>query len=451
MSISDGQYAAWLAKLNASRLVLAEMHHAKGVKYVATGAFMSLPSDSYPNRPYDDCLEKAVDITTRIDGQVSFGEITLTDDGSITEWISLAWQGHAIKLYLGDPDWARDDFRLLAQGRNGGIAEAKRGAITFKMEDESSVLDELIDTGQLPDGAGPVPLALGSVYNAPLYRVSSQALTYRASFLPVISVSAKTNGAEVTHSTDLSAGTVTLDAQFGDITGDIEEQHNTPQKLAEWVAGYYGIAIGDIDLPTYRVGLYYNGEVSGRQVLEDLCTGLGAYWYVDELNALVVRQHKLPSKADVTIVGDDIIYDRCRLTETEPPWRTLTLRWGRNYSPLSTVASVVDESFPSEGIRLRTEWRESRATQDVSDFPLAERVARDSCIQDEKDAATERDRLLSLRSEMREIWTIESSLSYLSAGQSVNVHHRRLEGRLGRLLVVGRSPTRENSNLEVWV
>ncbi|WP_411572209.1 hypothetical protein ACK8HJ_21230 [Vreelandella titanicae] len=451
MSISDGQYAAWLANLNASRLLLAEMHHAGGIKYVATGPFMSLPSDSDANRPYDDCLETAVDITTRIDGQVTFGEVTLMDDGSITDWLFLAWQGHPIRLYLGSPKWARDDFRLLAQGRNGGIREARRGAITFRMDDESSVLDEPIDTGQLPDGAGPVPLALGSVYNAPLYRVDTQTLTYRGSFLPVTSISAKANGARLTHSTDMAGGTVTLTDKFGDITGDIEEQHNTPQQVVEWVAAHYGIAIGDVDLPAYRVGLYYNSEVSGRQILEELCNGLGAYWYLNEVNALVARQHKLPLTADVTIVGDDINYDRCRLTDTEPPWRRLTLRWGRNYSPLSNVASVLDEEEPAEATRLRTEWRESRAEQDVSNYPLAERVTRDSVIQDETDAATERDRLLQLRSERREIWSIETSLSYVSAGQVVSVQHRRLEGRLGRLLVVGRSPTRENSNLEVWV
>ena len=451
MSISDSQYASWLANLNARRLLLAEMHYAGGIKYVATGPFMSLPSDSDPNRPYDDCLESAVDITTRTDGQVTFGELIILDDGSNTDWLSLDWQGHPIRLYLGDPKWSRDDFRLLAQGRNGGYRGAKRGEIPFRMEDESSVLDKGIDTGELPNDAGPVPLALGSVYNAPLYRVDTQTLTYRASYLPVISISAKANGASVTHSTDTEEGTVTLSDQFGDITGDIEEPHNTPQKVAEWVASYYGIAIGEIDLPSYRVGLYYNGEVTGRQILEELCNGLGAYWYLNEVNALVVRQHKLPVSADVTIMGDDINYDGCQLSETEPPWRGITLRWGKNYSPLANVAAVLDEEDPAEAARLRTEWRESRASQEVNNYPLAERVTRDSVIQDETDAATERDRLLHLRSERREIWSIETSLSYVSAGQVVSVQHRRLEGKLGRLIVVSRSPTRENSNLEVWV
>lgn len=452
MSISDGQYLAWLAQLNADRLLLAELHHAGGIEYVATGPFMSLPSDSDPNRPYVACLKKAVDITARIDGQISFGEVSVSGDALVIGWLPLAWQGHPIKLFLGAPSWARDDFRLLAQGRNGGISNAKRGSITFRMDDESSVLDEVIDTGQLPNDAGPVPLALGSVYNAPLTRVATQTLTYRGSYLPVTSIVAKDNGNPVVHTTNAAGGTVELAQPLsGTLTGDIEEPHNTPQQIVEWVAAHYNIAIGDIDLPAYRVGLFYNGEVSGSQILNDLKEGLGAYWYLNEVNALVMRQHKLPVAADVTIVRDDIFYGKLTLSETQQPWRSLTLRWGKNYSPLSTVAAVLNDEAPDEAARLRTEWRESHASQDTSDYPQAERVTRDSAIQDETDAATERDRLLALRAYRREVWDIEARLPPVYVGQAVNVDHGRLEGRLGRLINVGRSPTKGSTNLGVWV
>lgn len=452
MNISDGQYLAWLARLNADRLLLAELHHSAGIHYVATGPFMSLPSDADPNRPYVDCLKKAVDITGQIDGHTTFGEITLTGDHLITEFIGLAWQGHPIKLFLGDPSWARDDFRLLAQGRNGGISQAKRGAVTFIMDDESSILDEVIETGQLPDDAGPVPLALGSVYNAPLFRVDTQTLTYRGSYLPVSSILAKDNGNPVEHTTDVAEGTVELaDPLIGTLTGDIEEAHNTPRKIVEWVAARYGLAVADVDMPDYRVGVFYTGEVSGSQILNELIEGLGAYWYLNEVNALVMRQHKLPVSADVTIVRDDIFYDKLTLSETQQPWRSLTLRWGRNYAPLSTVAKVINDENASEATRLRGEWRESHASQDVSDYPQAERVTRNSVLQNEQDAITERDRLLVQRSTQRNVWSIEARLPPVHVGQTVAVDHGRLEGKLGRLLNVSRSPTRGRTNLEVWV
>lgn len=451
MSISDGQYLAWLAKTNVTRMLLAELHHADGIEYVATGPFMSLPSDADPNRPYIACIKKAVDVTTRTDGNTTFGEVTLIGDQLAADWLDLKWHGHLIKLFLGAPDWARDDFRLLAQGRNGGPQGAERGKLVFRMDDESKVLDEIIDTGQLPNDAGPVPLALGSVYNAPLTRIDTQTLTYRGSYLPVTSIAAKANGAMLTHSTDAAAGTVTLNDQFGDITGDIEEPHNTPQRIVEWVAAHYNLAISDIDLPPYRVGLFYSGEATGRQILNAVKEGLGAYWYLNELNELVMRQHKAPVAADVTIVRDDIFYGKLVLSETEQPWRSLTLRWGRNYSPLSNVAAALDENSPAEATRLRTEWRESYASQDVSDYPMAERITRDSIIQDETDAITERDRLLSLRSVQRNTWSIEARFPPVFAGQVAAVDHGRLQGKLGRLINVSRSPTKAVTSLGFWV
>ncbi|RUR43379.1 hypothetical protein [Vreelandella populi] len=449
--MTEPQYENWLADLSASRILLAELHHSQGVEYVATGPFISRPTDSDPNRVYDDCLTAAVDISTRIDGLVGFGQVALLDDGSITHWAANAWQGHPIRLYLGGPDWSRDDFRLLANGRNGGISDARRGVLSFVMEDESSVFDERIDTGQLPDDAGPVPLALGSIYNAPAYLLTPDPYRFKASFLPVTALNPKDNGNPVAHTNQMGDGTFDLSERLkGTLTVDIEEAHNTPQKVCEWVADYYGVPLGDIQLPGYRVGLYYNGDVSGAQILDELCQGLGAYWYRDALGALTVRQRVLPTAAEITLDGDDIEYDQIRLASTEAPWRGLTLRWGRNYSPLTTIAGAIEEDNPGEASRLRKEWRESRKTQAVDDYPLAQHEELNSVIQDEADAATERARLLTLRAQRRETWSIKAFLAPVRVSMAITVDHPRLAGRVGRIASVSRSPTRGTTNLEIW-
>src|SRR5690554_1696224 len=116
--MTDQEYERWLSDLSARRVLLAELHYAGGIEYVATAPYISKPTDADPNRVYDDLLTRAVDISTRIDGLIQFGELTLVDDGQIADWAARAWQGHPIRLYLGGPDWSRDDFRLLAMGRN---------------------------------------------------------------------------------------------------------------------------------------------------------------------------------------------------------------------------------------------------------------------------------------------------------------------------------------------
>lgn len=454
--MTDAQYENWLADLSANRILLAELHYAGGIEYVATGGFISRPTDANPNRPYIDILSKAVDISTRIDGLAGFGQLELYDNGEITDWSNRAWHGHPIILRLGAPNWPLDDFRVLARGRNAGLRDAKRGVIAFDMEDESSIFDQQIDTGELPDGSGPVPLALGSVYNAPAYLLSTAPYAFKASYLAVTALTPKDNGDDTVISTvDLANGSFELSASLvGTLTVDIEEQHNTPLAVCQWVADYYGVTLGDVDLPSYTVGLYYNGGVTGRQILDELCEGLGAYWYRNAVGALTVKQHKEALTADLGLVSDEIVYDKIRLTETQPPWRALTLRYRRNYSTLSTVAGDVEQNNPGEAARLRNEWRESRASQSVSYYPLAEqaeRAERNSVIQNEADANTERDRLLALRGVRRDVWSIEALTPPVQAGMAIAVDHPRLTGRIGRVTNVSRSPTRGTTNLELWL
>lgn len=451
--MTDAQFEAWLADLAAERIVLCELDHAGGTEYVASHPYISLPGDIDPNRVYDDRLAEAVDIETRVDGLTRFGEISLTDDGALSRWVQRAWQGHEIRLYLGGPDWSRNDFRLHARGINNGIASARRGELTFEMIDQSARLDEAIDTGSLPDDAGPVPLALGSIYNAPAFRTSTTTLEYTASYLPCTALTPKDLGNDAVPFTgDLANGTFTLDNYTpSDLTVDIEEAHNTPVAIAQWVADRYGLSVSEATLPAYTVGLYYSGQVTGRQILDDLCAGLGAYWFLDPLNQLVVRQHVAPTAVDLTLFADDIDDGQIELSEVRPPWKALTLRWGRNYAPLSQVAGTVQDNAPSEAVRLQREWSESTAAQAIADYPLAESVTRDSCIANAADAATERDRLLELRRVRHDVWSIDAYLAPVAIGQGIGVEHERLAGVLGRVISVSRSPTRSLTTLEVWV
>lgn len=451
--MTDLDYDAWLDDLSAPRVLLCEMDYAGGTEYVSYYPYISKPSDSVPNRIYLDVLVEAVDIETRLDGLISFGDITLINDGEITHWLDRAWQGHAIRLYLGGPDWSLDDFRLYARGINGGISSAPDSEISFEMVDQSTLLDEPIDTGELPDDAGPVPLALGSVYNAPAYRTDDGTqLEYKTSFLPCVSLTPKEGGSTTLDVTNHpSEGRFVLGAPVSlDLTVDIEEQHNTPALIAQWVAGEYGIPVGEIELPSYAVGLYYSSEVTGRQVLDELCSGLGAYWYIDAFGELVVKQHVIPLVPDVTITVDDIERDQIALTATEQPWASLTLCWGRNHSPLRQVAGVVEDDSPSGAARLKREWSESKATQPADDHPLAEDATRDSCIANATDAATERDRLMALRTVRSDTWEIQGFMPPVDAGMTIEVLHPRVTGLIGRVTAVSRSPTRNETTLEVW-
>ncbi|SDF72903.1 hypothetical protein SAMN05216571_101418 [Onishia taeanensis] len=450
--MTDAAFQAWLDDHAATRIVLAELDHAAGTEYVATHPYISRPGDSDPNRIHDDLLAEAIDIETRIDARLTFGQVRLINDGELDDWLGYAWAGHEIRLYLGGPDWSRDDFRLHARGINQGITGARRGELAFGMLDQSAPLDEPIDTGSLPLDGGPVPLALGSVYNAPAFRVSTSALRYRASYLAAATFTPKELGNGVPHTDDLVGGEFTLDnAPGGALTVDIDEAHNTPAQVVSWVAAQYGITVAESGLPAYAVGLYYADAVSGRQILDDLCVGMGGYWYLNALGELVIKQHIEPSGVDLTLYADDIIASTLELIETQAPWSALTLRWGRNFSPLSTVAGTIEDNDATEAERLKRQWRESTAAQSLPGYPQAEGASRESALTTSADADTERDRLLAMRAVRRDVWRMDAFLPESSVGQAVTVDVAPLAGRAGRIISVNRAPTRGITTLEIWL
>ena len=449
MAITDPQYDDWLANLDVQRVLLAEMDYASGTAYVSTAPFVSQPTDSDPNRVYVDVMQAAVDISQRVDGQVTFGEIELVNDGELDNWQARAWRGHEIRLYLGDPAWARDDYRLFATGINGGISESRRGVLAFEMDERSTVLDTEIDTGQLPDEQGPVPLALGSVFNAPAYLLQPSPYEFEASFLPCTALTPKDNGNPVAHTDNLASGSFELSAGLvGTLTVDIEEQHNTPALVAAWVAAQYGLTVASVGLPGYTVGLYYSDAVTGREILDELCQGVGGYWYLNAVGELVVEQLTVATVADVTLFEDDIVQDSITLREAQQPWRALALKYRRNYNPLSEVAGAVDDVTAQ---RLKNDSRETSASQSLPDYPLAERVERSSVLQSQADAITERDRQLALRSVRRDVWSIDAFLPTITVGDSSAVESGPLLGLTGRVISISRSPTLGATNLEVWV
>ncbi|HBP77755.1 MAG TPA: hypothetical protein DD685_02390, partial [Halomonas sp.] len=287
---------------------------------------------------------------------------------------------------------------------------------------------------------------------APAFRSSTTTLEYTASYLPVTALTPKDIGNPVPHTDDLTNGKFTLsNATQAELTVDIEEAHNTPALIAQWVADQYGIIVGEIDMPAYTVGLYYSNEVSGRQILDELCDGLGAYWYIDQLGELIVRQRSIPTVAEITLFDDDIADGQIALSDTQPPWSSLTLRWGRNYAALRQVAGVIEDDEPNEAARLKREWSESKATQSLQDYPLAEEVVRDTCISNATDAETERDRLLLQRSVRRDIYTIEAFMPVVEVAQAISVEHPRMAGKIGSVISVSRSPTNGTTELGVWV
>ncbi|WIX31254.1 hypothetical protein QO259_10445 [Salinicola sp. JS01] len=439
--MNDQQYRQWLDQPNEQRVMLLELEHAAGVLQVADQPYIAPIADHLDDPVYDDVLIEAVGISTRIDGLIEFGDIRLRDDGGITHWLGYQFRGYPVRAYLGGMHWSRADFRLIAVATNEGIRSWERGELVCAVTDTSSKLDTPIDTGSLELGGNPVPLVLGRCFNVPAYRISTQADTYRVSYLPLSSVQPRDNGNAAPHAKDLANGAFTLDNHPGNastITAAAHEPHDTPMTMVAWIAAHYGLEVSPATaLPEVTVGIQSSSAISGAQILEQLRDTLGAGWMIDALNRLDVRVLTAPTgEPDMTLAPDDIVDGTLELDTVEPPWSALTLRWGRNDAELRGVAATIDDTDPALAARYQRAWSESTVSQALDGHPLATPVTRDTLLQVESDVTAERDRRLAYHAERRERWRVNTYVSTVTVYQSIRVDLAPIAERIGRVIAV---------------
>ncbi|MFG1487651.1 hypothetical protein ABMA58_00205 [Oceanospirillum sp. HFRX-1_2] len=455
MAISDQAYQKWLQAPSVPRVLLAELHHADGIEYVADRPFISRPNDENPNCIYNDVLSAAVDVTSRLDAQTEIGDLQLRDDGSISHWIGYQWRGHDVVLRLGSPDWPLDDSRVIARQINAGIQTAERGSIVLGVYDATAKLDQPIQRDTMPDGAL-VPLVFGAVFGAEALQLDAQTLTYRVSQLPITDLIVRDgNGPVIGHTPDYTNGQFIAAAYTPrTMSCEIVEPHSTAVAIIQWVAQEYDLSVADLSgLPSYTLGLRYASEVTGRQILDDVCAAISAHWSIDLLGQIQVQRLTEPQVPDLVLYADDIEYGGIRLVSTQEPLAQLTLQYGRNHTPMTEVAGSIHDSDPALAQRLRSEWQSSSANNALSGFPLAPDHELSVALVNLADVQTELNHRLALRSVRRDVYELSvfRAAGADIVGKSVRVEHPRLQGRLGRIISARLTPGSERAVLEIWV
>ncbi|WP_028303472.1 hypothetical protein [Oceanospirillum maris] len=452
MPIADQQYQQWLSQPNQPRVVLAELEHSAGTEYVSSRPYISQPTDSAPNRIYDDLLQGELEISARLDSQLELGALDLVDDGSITHWVNRRWRGYTVVLKLGDPSWSLDDFRIIARQINSGILDARRGKIQLGIYDAAAQLQQEIQRPELPSGQ-PVPLILGRVFCAPATRISTSTLTYRVSWLPVTSLVVRDgNGPVISHTADYSSGQFVASSYSPrTLMCEVVEPHQTPLQIVHWVADQYSIPLASgLNLPGYTLGLRYDGAVTGAQVLDDVCTAIGGHWKINALGELTVSVFELPgAEPDLIIDADDIEFGQIALTETQEPLKTLTLNYARNHNLISEVAGSITAT---DAERLMSEWLAVSGSNSAADYPLAPDQSLDTALQTQAHALTERNRRLQIKSTRHDVYRITVLRPGLQdiVGQVVRMDHPRTAGRIGRVISSRSNPLRDKTELEIW-
>lgn len=162
---TNAEYSAWLAQQGAARRVIFEIA-ATGYDsvsspvstgdvpvYIANGGYTSKPWDDPPNQFYRGIVVGKPTITRQLasdsfvgGAKLGFGSLKVTNprgndgQGERDEWLRMKWKRNYVKAWLGDPSWAKHDFRMQLFGRLGQPIEPSESQIEFPIADLLDIL-----------------------------------------------------------------------------------------------------------------------------------------------------------------------------------------------------------------------------------------------------------------------------------------------------------------------
>ena len=460
---TPAEFTAWLISDDADPVALVEAEYSAGTEYLATDIFVSGASDTPAHQIYLDVIVSDVVIDDHID-RGSYGAIDIVHDGEFDGWVDRAWQGHPLRVYLGDRTWDRDDFVLMVKGKNGGISSPRPGRLKMQWQDRREALRQAII------GDSDTVITVGECYNVPaLMTADTPGYTFSVNDGAITSHSLRDNGVALTEGVgndyvdDLSNGEFDLEAGYGDPVGqicsDVVQADSTLEDAVTNLCDRAGIDVDATNLAAFpssaTLGIFINRSTTLETLLQELCASVGAVFTFNADDELQLFRFEEPAvSADYTLVADDIQDQGISLQRIEPPIKQTTLRYRKNFAPQS-VDSLSSSLTQAEKDDLAVEYLEVTATNTLADYPLAGERTIDTLIANESDAQAECDRRDTLRDSPRKRHRVEANSAGLEIplGATVDITFPYEGFDAGKnVLVIGnkRELIRRRARLTVW-
>ncbi len=488
MPVTDEQYRTWLETGGNFRAVLVEASHLNsgvaGTSYFANMPFVSSSSSSPADTAYDDLLDGVPGFSRRMSeafsgrSSISRGDVVVFNDGTLDHWLGYHWRGQGLKLYLGDPSWDRDDFRLIVDGVCAGLS-IQGSKLALKLRDKSEKLNTALPRGTVPAGpnAGKaLPMCFGEVFNVSPLLIDSSTHKYQVHAGAIEAITAvRDSGVSVGFSSSIADGTFTLNtAPSGRITCDakgskpVTYASTAVDVVREILTGYAGVLAADIDESAmsalnseagFDVGLYVVSDSQTMLSMIDAIFGsVGAYWFFDRLGKFTVGRLSAPAGSPTSVLfADDISESNgMKVRRQDRPLTAVKMGYRRNWTPqLDGLAGVVSESDRD----LYGREYSLELSSDVSilgNYPDAEPgEAINSLLVTSADAVSESSRRLALVKNPRTIYELDSFTApfAMNLGDEISVTYPGLGFETGSdVMVVGLTdyPDQGRSVVEVW-
>lgn len=491
MPVSAAQFQEWLFR-DRQRCVLIEADAYTGAAeetfYFSNRAYVSEPSDTPANQPYDDILvpKFALTFSSKLSELFTgrsipdWGDLVLTNEnGDRDAWLGYGWDGRSLRIYLGDPAWPKSDFRLILAGVTADIASPQRDRLSLKIADKSWMLNVPVQTtlmgGATANADQPQPLCYGQCFNIEGALETAATYTYRFHGGEIEDVTdARDSGVSVAYTKDLANGRASLNAApSGRITWDVKGAKPGGTYLTkcadivqDLVTNHSDLTAADIDTSNFTafnttcpqtLGLYVRDRQNLIDVIDRVVTSVGGFWTFSRAGLLQLGRLEAPTgTAVIELTADDIRAKMLSIARRELPIATLRLGYQKNYTVQSDgLAGAVTAAN-------RALYGAPHLVAKAVDAGLftTNKLAREpdvieTLIALAADAATEATRLQALYGAVRTTYEAAGYVApyTLSLGNEAGLTHPRFGFSAGAdAVVVGLNEeiTRNRATLELW-
>lgn len=397
--ITDTQYAAWLAADGKARELLLEAgcNHAGGeiTRYLSRYGHTTEAAETPATTAYLARLTGSARLSRKISlgggapsVQIQTGNIGIDNTGGeLDDWLNDVWEKRPVKVFIGDPSWARADFRQIFAGRAAALNPSGRGGLELVIFDEMGRLNFPVSEAKLggttQNKETLLPLCFGECYNVePLLRDPTTG-TYGEYQInngaAELVIEVRDNGVPVSFTPALPTGRFILDqSPVGGITADVQGAKNAGGAYVCTLAGIIATIVTEYGDPATRlagaeidganfaafdaqnpgaVGLYLNGKTNVIEACNALAASAQASLYFGRDGKLRLWRPPVTIGAPAAAFAPgDMLEGTFRAVEIIPATPAVTLGWGRNWTV--QAAGSLASLCPSAIDDLKLEYRE---------------------------------------------------------------------------------------------
>ena len=339
---------------------------ASGTEYIATHPFVSEPQDADPNRIYASII-KAVTPFKQSMSEVligrttaNYGTVEIVSSAATDAWLfERNWIGQRVRMFIGDQDWRRDDFRQVWGGVIADFRVKDTTTVILEFRDLQHLLNQPVVAEGVESGpllSQPMPVAIGNFYNVPAILVDDVTHKYAIHDGSMSAITAVRDQGVLRGGVTLneSDGTFVLPGWPNgritcDGTGALDDDGaaiTTGASFIRYLAisrGY--LTIDDLDIDSFITfamtcpqPLGYWSSATGQtvyDVIDQVCNTLGAFTAVTRDGKLFVKRFDFDGYPTMAIGEMDIAQDGLKLERVYAPVRDVRIAAKRNYSPNS--------------------------------------------------------------------------------------------------------------------